>query len=405
MAQKHIVLGITGGIAAFKILELAKNLLKNDIRVSVIMTENAKKIVPPTKFEKLGIKVYSQLFSKNFDYTQILEKRQVEHIELIQSADLLVIAPATANVLAKLAHGIADDYLMTSVLAATCPIIVCPSMNVYMWHHPATQENVQKLKTLGMQIIDPDTGMLACGYEGQGRLASLESIQVSLTMGLKRTSQLEEKTVLVTAGGTSEPIDDVRFITNRSSGKMGAAITEAAWLRGATVILLRSKTSVAPRFKMEECEFETADDLEELMKKYIPKADICFHTAAVSDYTVAKTSGKLTSDKKHVLTLTPRNKLIAEVKKWNPKITLIGFKAEAGLTDKLLISKAVEKSKTSGADFIAANPIDREGQGFGVDMNEIFLVNQKNLVQKLSLAPKRILAEQLFNYIIPDVPS
>lgn len=388
--KKTVVMGITGGIAAFKILDLVAK-LKREYRVVVIMTPSARKIVSPKEFEKAtGNKVLTELFEKNFDYKEILKKRKVEHIEIAQSASLIVVAPATANVIAKLAGGIADDYLTTTILAATCPIILCPSMNVSMWNHPSTQKNIGILKSFGYHIIDPDSGMLACGDVGQGRLTNIDTIINEVNQYLQKTESLKNKRIVITAGGTKEPIDDVRFITNKSSGKMGVAIAEECFLRGANVLLLRARSSVKPRLNIPEKLFDTADELEKMIQN--EKFDICIHTAAVSDFTVMKTKGKLDSRKKHVLILNPRPKILDRIKKGNPKIFLVAFKAEVGLTDTQLI----EKAKKLRADMVVANHVGMPDRGFESDSNEVFIIQNEQTIH-VHLAPKRIIAEKIID--------
>lgn len=385
--KQIIVVGVTGGIAAFKILELVAK-LKREYRVVVIMTPSARKIVSPKEFEKVnGNKVLVDLFEKNFDYRDILRKRKVEHIEIAQSARLLVVAPATANVLAKLAHGISDDYLTTTILAATCPIVLCPSMNSHMWHHPATQKNIEILKSFGYHIIDPDSGMLACGYEGQGRLAAIKMIARHIDKLTKTTKQLKGKKVLVTAGGTREQIDDVRFITNKSSGKMGVALAEECFLRGADVLLLRARSSVQPRYNIAQKIFETADELEKNIN--IERFDICIHTAAVSDFSVTKTKGKLQSDKKYSLVLTPRQKILDRIRENNPKAFLVAFKAEVGLSDQQLI----EKAKMLHADMVVANHVGLPDRGFESENNDVFIVTKS--IKHIPLNSKRAIAEKI----------
>ena len=399
--MKHtIVVGVTGGIAAFKTLELVNKLKEQGHRVIVIMTRSAAQIVSPKEFEEAsGNKVLMELFKDRFDYKEILKKRKVEHVEIAQSASLIVVAPATANIIAKLAGGIADDYLTTTILAATCPIILCPSMNVSMWHHPATQKNIAALKSFGYHIIDPDRGMLACGYEGQGRLASIETILEQIDTLTKLTSQLKGKKILITAGGTKEPIDDVRFITNKSSGKMGVAIAEKCFLRGAELLLLRSNSSVKPRYNFKEKTFETADELEQILLKEIPTTDVCIHTAAVSDYSIQKIKGKLASDATHSIKLKPRKKILDQIKKVNPRIVLVAFKAEVGLSDKDLIKEAQKRQKESHADMIVANHVGLPNQGFESDNNEVFIIDHKQTVTHIPLAPKRVIAEKIIDFL------
>lgn len=396
--KQTVILGITGGIAAFKMLELIKLLKHQGINVIVIETPGATRFVTPKQFTKAGAtKVLTQLFKKNFDYHDILKARRVDHIDIAQSSSLIVIAPATANSIAKLASGIADDYLTTTVLAATCLVMIYPSMNTVMWRNPVTQKNVATLRGLGMQVITPASGILACGTEGEGRLPPVETIADEIMVQLNRTHSLQGKRILVTAGGTREPIDAARLLTNRSSGKMGVAIAEECFLRGAEVVLLRSKTSVQPRYLIKEYVFDTADDLERLMKQVLPKADICFHVAAVSDFSIREINDKLLSKRPHTLTLQPRHKIIDTVKKLNPNVFLIAFKAEAGLTDAQLIKSAKSKLRESHADMVVANHIDRPGQGFGGDTNEVFIVTKQQAVTHIPLTSKREVAQKILD--------
>src|SRR6185369_17174424 len=256
--KKTVVLGVTNGIAAFKALDLITLLKEEGVTVHVIMTTRASQMISPAEFEKIsGNKVHTQLFENGFDYKKILDARHVEHIDLADNADVMAIVPATANVIGKLAYGIADDFLTTTTLAVSSPVIIAPAMNVHMWSNPIVAENVSKLKKLGYHIIEPERGLLACGYEGKGRLAAASVIKDEIMRQLNRTSSLKNKKIIVTAGGTIEKIDEVRVITNRSSGKMGVALAEELFLRGADVLLLRSKTSVEPRYMMQEELFET----------------------------------------------------------------------------------------------------------------------------------------------------
>ena len=292
--KTKILIGVTGGIAAIKVPELLQHLKERDVDVDVIMTESARAILDPEVIEKItGHRVFTELFADSFDSRDILSKRSVTHVELGQIADLFVIVPATANVIAKLATGIADDFLTTAALAATCPILVCPSMNVFMWNHPATQKNIESLHRMGIHTFGPDSGMLACGYAGAGRLPHVESIEDEILRFLEMRDDLKGKKVIVTAGGTIEPIDDVRVITNKSSGKMGLALAESVFFHGADVLLLRSSTAVGSRYGIKEELFDTATDLRQKLMRHLPTADIVIHAAAVSDFKVKNpTRGK-----------------------------------------------------------------------------------------------------------------
>lgn len=407
MKRKKIIIGVSGGIAAVKIPELIKKLRSLNTEIDVILTQSAAKITTIDTYQKLvGVKnVFTSLFPSTFDPDIVLRKRKVEHIELAQTSNLIIIAPATANIIAKIAYGIADDYLTTVILAATCPILLCPSMNVYMWRNPITQQNIQKLKDRGMRIIDPDSGMLACGYEGQGRLANLDVIVSEINYYFQQTTQLSGKTVVVTAGGTREPIDDIRFLSNRSSGKMGVALADACYQRGARVILLRARNSVSPRNNVEQHEFTTTDELENLLKREIVKATICFHTAAVSDYYIHNQQGKIDSTKPFALQLKPRDKIINKFKQWNPRAFVIGFKAESHLQNAALIKRAIKKARDSNTDIIVGNHTHRPSQGFEVDTNEVFVVTKNGLLAHLPLLPKTTIASQILDSIIPLFPT
>lgn len=399
--KKHVVLGITSGIAAFKVIDLIKLLRQEEITVSVIMTKSAAKMIAPDEFEKAsGNKVYIELFEKGFDYRDILEKRKVEHIDLADSADLMVVLPATANSIAKIAFGFADDFLTTTLLAVTAPVIICPSMNVHMWRNPLVQENVERLYQHGFQILGPDSGMLACGYTGEGRLIDVGQIKLEIIKQLQKTAALNGKKVIVTAGGTTERIDTVRYITNRSSGKMGVAIAEELYLRGADVLLFRAKNAVRPRYQINEKIFSTAEDLLELIKSNVMHANAIFHAAAVSDFQLGKSfDGKLSSDMKIHLELEPRTKIFDRIKEFNPDIFLVGFKAESGLSENQLIEVAKKRLAQSSADVIIANDVSKPDRGFEVDTNEVFLIKKNGKVQKIPLASKREVAEKIIDAI------
>ena len=396
-----ILLGITGGIAAVKLPILIGKLMKEEFNVRVIETPSAQRIIPTREIQKLtGHPVYTNLFDKNFDHKQILKNRRVEHIDLADSADLFVVVPATANAIAKLANGFADDYLTTTVLAVTCPVVVCPSMNVHMWTHPATQKNVQTLRGLGYHILGPDSGMLACGYTGAGRLMDIEKLTDAIVSFTSLTKPLSGKKVLVTAGGTIEPIDDVRVITNKSSGKMGVAIAEAAKRAGADVLLLRSKTSVRSRLGLTEIVFDTADSLEALMKIHCPLVDMCIHTAAVSDFQIKnKRSGKTSSDRPLALELEPRKKILESVKTYNPNIFLVAFKAESNVSDKESVRLAKYRLSKAHADLIVANDVGRKNQGFQSDENEVFVIDKQGRATHLPHAAKSIIAERIVSLL------
>ena len=368
------------------------------------MTGNAVKMFGIEPFEKAsGHQVYTDLFKKDFDYKKVLAEKKVDHIEVALLADLFVIAPATANTMAKIAHGIADDFLTTSLLATTAPVLLCPSMNTNMWQHPATLRNRELIRKMGYIILSPDVGDLACGTWGAGRLPPIASIVQATETLLTRTKQLAGKRILVTAGGTQEAIDAVRVITNRSSGKMGTALADACWGRGAKVILLRAKNSQVPRLPVEEKLFETSSELESFLKELIPHVDIVIHNAAVSDYLPDKIiNDKLDSSKNFALHLKPAKKLLHQIKKWNPKVYLIGFKAVYQLDEAKLIEEGKKKLKASNADYIVVNDVGRPGIGFGADDNEVYIIGTKGPVDKIAKAPKRIVAEKILDWIFGE---
>ncbi len=404
MKQK-ILIGVTGGIAAFKVVDLVRNLINKNIDINVIMTKSAISIVDPKEFESItGHRVFIDLFDASFSRDLILKNRSVDHVELGQKADLFVIVPATANVIAKLAGGLADDFLTTAALAATCPILVCPSMNVFMWNNPATQKNVRHISELGIHTFGPDEGMLACGYEGKGRLPEITSIEEEIGRWLKNRHSLKGKTVLVTAGGTVEPIDDVRVITNKSSGKMGVAIAESAYRQGARVILLRSETSVPSRLGMKEYLFDTAESLKALLNQHLPKSDICIHAAAVSDFTVKHAiHGKSSSSSPLSLELEPQMKILDTIKTINPKLFLVAFKAEYHVSPEDLVAISRARLKQAHADIIVANDIGIEGQGFASLYNEVYVIDKAGKVVHIDKSTKSEIADRIIDQITSEV--
>lgn len=399
--KKTVVVGVSSGIAAYKAIELIKLLKKNDLEIFVVMSQNAVKMISPDDFEKAsGNKVFIELFKKGFNFKNVLKNRKVDHVGLADKADLIVIVPATANIIAKIAHGIADDFLTTTLLAVTSPVIICPSMNVNMWQNPLVQQNISKLKNTGYQIIEPVKGMLACGYEGKGRLEDINLINEEIMCQLKRTKSLSGKKVIVTAGGTLEKIDSVRYITNKSSGKMGISIAEECYLRGADVLLLRAKSSVTPRYLITEEVFETADELAKAIQNKISDCDMFFHVAAVSDFQTAGVAyGKISSKKTFNLKLKPRKKILDNLKKLNPKMNLIAFKAEYGLGKSEMIKVAYRRLQEAKADAIVANDISRSDRGFQADTNEVYIVLKNGEYHKIPLSLKREVASELVDFV------
>lgn len=403
MKSQHVLIGVSGGIAAVKIPMLINSLKQDDISIDVIETLSATHILPPNVIsDVLGKPVYTQMYPADFDPEAVLHARHVPHISLAERASLFVIVPATANVIAKLAAGIADDYLTTTALAVTCPVLICPSMNTHMWQHPATQLNVKALRSRGYHVMPPDCGDLACGYSGEGRLPDIYAIYEEIKLLLHRLLTLAGKRVLVTTGGTTEPIDNVRTISNRSSGKMGIAIAEACFQAGAAVTILRAKSSVQSRHGIRELTFESANDLETLLDEHIPNADVCFHVAAVSDFSVKNPlAGKQSSKHPVTLELEPRKKLLDGIKRMNPSLFLVAFKAEYGLTDAELVAVATKRMYECGADVIIANDVGRTGIGFQSDDNEVIMISAHDKAQILARASKIQIAYE----IVTRLPS
>ncbi len=336
-----------------------------------------------------------------FNFREVLKKEQVEHIRYSDGASAVVIAPATANIIGKIANGIADDLLTTIVMATTAPVIICPSMNIHMWKNPIVAENVKKLINNGYIVVPPEKGRLACGYEGVGRLADINSIYETAISIINKRNRLKGKRILVTAGGTSEAIDAVRVITNKGSGKMGVAIAQECAREGAQVLLLKAKNAVSSQSGINVEEFETGEDLEKLMEKKVRYFDYVFHTAAVSDFKPeSPLNKKIDSASDLTLKFKTTAKIIDNIKEWNPEIKLIGFKAVYKLTEKELIEAGMEKLEKSRADFIVVNDIGKEGIGFGEEDNEVYLLSTLESIVHLKKTTKKMIARQIVNLTI-----
>ncbi len=383
----NIVLGISSSIAAFKVIDLVKKLKGNC--VDIIMTKNSTKIISPKEFEKITKKkVAIQGFRKDFNYKKYMnDKKSIEHISLADKADILIVVPATANVIGKIANGIADDLLTTTVIASEAQVLICPAMNVHMWQNPIVKENVSKLRELGYYFVEPEDGMLACGYEGKGRLAAIDKIYSEIENIIENKNKLKGRKIIVTAGGTSEDIDEVRTITNKSSGKMGIAIATEAYKQGAEVLLLKGKNSVESN--MPFIEFKSVNDLFDKIKKNIKEYDTIFHAAAVSDFTIDKKQGKIKSSKSVNLKLKPTIKIIDQIKKLNSDIKLIGFKLESGD----LVEKAYKKLKQSKADYIIANST----KVIGKDITKIYLIDKNKKIINLIGSKKEVARKLIEN--------
>ncbi len=365
-----VALGVSGGIAAYKAAELVRLLQDRGIRVQVIMTRAAQEFVRPLTFAALsGEKVITDLFGAGAEQPNI--DSAVEHIAVAQAIDALVVAPATADVIAKFAHGEANDFLTTLFLATTAPVVVAPAMNVNMWEHAATQANIDTLKKRGVKIVSPDSGYLACGMIGAGRLAANDKIVEAVLSALGAVPDLVGETILVTAGGTREPIDPVRFIGNRSSGKMGYALAEAAVRRGAKVILISGPTALKPPASTEFISVQTAEEMRNAVMAHLDRATIVIKAAAVADFTVSKVADqKIKRKGPMTLELQPTADILAEVGAKKGSRIVVGFAAETWNTLENARKKLVSKS----LDAIVLNDVSRAGIGFDSERNAVTIL-------------------------------
>ena len=366
-----IALGVTGGVAAYKAAELVRRLQQEKLDVQVVMTRGAREFIAPLTFAAItGKKVITEMFGAEESGPANVESA-IEHIAVAQRIDLLLVAPATADILGKFAHGIAEDFLGTLYLATKAPVVVAPAMNVNMWEHPATQANLATLRARGVHVVDPDEGYLACGMTGAGRLAATEAIaqKVFEVLGLRR--DLAGKTVLVTAGPTREALDPVRFLTNRSSGKMGYAVAEAAIRRGARVILISGPTDLKIPEAAEWVPVNTAEQMRAAVRERASEANIVIMAAAVADYrpSAASASKLKRSEGRLTLELEATPDILAELGSEPSSRILVGFAAETG--DIAVNARA--KLSRKGADMIVANDVTQEGAGFDTDTNIVTL--------------------------------
>jgi len=372
-----VALGVSGGIAAYKAAEILRLLQERDIRVQVIMTQAAQEFVRPLTFAALsGEKVITGMFDSGGAEPNI--DSAVEHIAVAQAIDALVVAPATADILGKFAQGIANDFLTTLYLATTAPVVVAPAMNVNMWNHPATQANLDVLRRRGVRIVDPNSGYLACGMVGAGRLAANEAVVAAVLEALGASQDLAGETVLITAGPTREKIDPVRYITNRSSGRMGYALAEAALRRGAHVQLVSGPTAVMPPDAAAITRVETADQMRDAVLKLLPQATIVIKTAAVSDYRPRAAAGqKLKRTGPISLELEPTTDILVELAARKTNQLIVGFAAE---TENVL-ENARKKLAKKSLDAIVVNDVSREGVGFDSDRNAVTILTQDDVVE------------------------
>jgi phosphopantothenoylcysteine decarboxylase/phosphopantothenate--cysteine ligase len=373
-----IALGVSGGIAAYKAAEIVRLLQDRGVRVQVVMTRAAQEFIRPLTFAALsGEKVITEMFGAGADEHPNIDSA-VEHIAVAQSIDALLVAPATADVLAKFAQGIASDFLSTLYLATTAPVVVAPAMNVNMWDHPATQANLEILKKRGVRIVEPGTGYLACGMTGLGRLADNEAIVAATLEALGASQELAGETILITAGPTREKIDPVRYLTNRSSGKMGYALAEAAFRRGARVLLVSGPTALTPAGSAEVTSVESADEMRQAVLKLLPQATIVIKTAAVSDYRPkSAASQKIKRSGPMTLELEPTVDILGEIKRYKQSQLIIGFAAET----QNALENARKKLTSKSLDAIVVNDVSREGVGFDSDRNAVTIITEHDVVE------------------------
>ncbi|QHT61829.1 bifunctional phosphopantothenoylcysteine decarboxylase/phosphopantothenate--cysteine ligase CoaBC [Paenibacillus lycopersici] len=392
LTGKTILLGISGGIAAYKAATICSRLTQAGAKVRVIMTESATKFIAPLTLQTLSRHpVYLDTFDE-------FDPSVVAHIDAADSADLVLVAPATANIVGKMANGIADDFLSTMLLATTAPVIVAPAMNVHMYAHPAVERNMALLAERGVRFVEPGTGLLACGYVGKGRLSEPEEIVAAVQRFFASRSELAGKTVIVTAGGTVERLDPVRFLTNDSSGKMGFAFAEAAANRGADVTLIAGRTTAPPIDGVKLVRVESAEQMLHAVLERYDAADLVIKAAAVADYRpVEQAPTKIKkSEEKLVLELERTTDILKTLGERKTHQFLVGFAAETERVAEYAMSKLVRKN----CDLLVANDVSREGAGFNVDTNVVQLYGKEGLLESLPQLPKREVAERVLERIV-----
>jgi len=373
-----IALGVTGGIAAYKAAEIVRLLQDRGIRVQVVMTHAAQEFVRPLTFAALsGEKVITGMFAPGEEQAPNIDSA-IEHIAVAQSIDALVVAPATADVIAHFAQGIATDFLTTLYLATTAPVVVAPAMNVNMWNHPATQANLEVLRKRGVKVVEPGSGYLACGMTGAGRLAENETIVATVLDALGASQDLNGETVLITAGPTREKIDPVRYLTNRSSGRMGYALAEAALRRGARVLLVSGPTALTPPGAAEVSRVESTEEMRDAVINLLPQASIVIKTAAVSDYRPKFAAGqKIKRKGPMALELEATPDILKELSIKKSSQIIVGFAAE---TENVL-ENARQKLVGKNLDAIVVNDVSREGVGFDSDRNAVTIISRDEVVE------------------------
>jgi len=393
----RVALGVSGGVAAYKAAELVRRLQQEGLDVQVVMTKSAQEFVTPLTFAALtGQKVITEMFGDESSGANV--ESAIEHIPVAQRIDLLVVAPATANVIAKMARGVADDFLTTLYLATTAPVVVAPAMNVNMWEHAATQENIDTLRGRGVQVVAPEEGYLACGMTGAGRLASVEAIAKAVCARLGIQHDLENETVIVTAGPTCEDLDPVRYLTNRSSGKMGYALAEAAARRGARVVLVSGPTRLDPPQGVEFVSVRTTEQMQAAVAEHLPRATAIIMAAAVADYRpVAPETKKMKrGDGRVMLELESTPDILAGIARNKGERIVVGFAAE---TDHVA-ERARAKLESKQVDLIVANDVTAEGAGFDHETNIITLYSRDGAEKAFPRMPKIDAAHRILDRLL-----
>lgn len=392
LTGKNIVLAVTGSIAAYKIAGLASTLKKLNGNITVLMTQNATNFINPITFETLTEnKCLIDTFDRNFQYN-------VEHVSLAKMADVVLVAPASANVIGKLANGIADDMLTTTVMACKCKKIIAPAMNTNMYENPIVQDNIEKLKRFGMEVITPDTGHLACGDTGMGKMPSEETLLSYILKEVQCEKDMKGKKVLVTAGATREKIDPVRYITNHSTGRMGYAIAKAAMLRGAEVTLVAGKTSLMPPPFVRTIEIESAEDMYNAVMSNAASSDIIVKAAAVADYRPKKPAdNKIKKKDEGMIIELERTKDILKTLGENRRDNqfVCGFSMET----ENMVENSREKLYKKSIDMIVANNLKTAGAGFGTDTNIVTFITREETVEK-PIMTKDEVAHEILSYIL-----
>ncbi len=390
LENKNILLGVTGGIAAYKSLELVRLLTKQNAVVNVVMTEHAEKFIGKMSFQALS---GNPVLADTFDLASGVE---IKHISLPDDASLAVVAPATANFIGKVAHGIADDLLTTMMLAMTKPVLIAPSMNVHMYENRIVRDNIARLKQYGYHFIEPNEGWLACGYEGKGRLAEPDQIVEEIELLLTK-KDFQGRHILVSAGPTREYLDPIRFISNPSSGKMGYAIAKAARMRGAEVTLVSGKVNIRPPYGVHFIEVESAQQMFEKINVFFKKTDCIIMSSAVSDFTPSKTSPqKIKKTSEHLdISLDRTKDILSAVAKNKEDRIIVGFAAETENVEQY----AREKLRQKNMDMIVANNVTEKNSGFEADTNKVVIINRDGTAEDFPLMRKSDLADVILDRI------